>query len=246
MEKEKKELPKEDEVVLCTVKEIKKPQVFLIIDKYGVEGVMQFSEVAPGRIRNIREYVVPNKKVVCKVLRVLGSGHIDLSLRRVSEKERKAVMEEYIRERDSESLLKSILKDKFETIKQKILEKYNSLYAFLEEFKENREIGRKIGIEEAFLKEIEEEMGKRFKEKEIRKKFMLEIKTSEMDGLEKIRNILLKIAKEAKVNYISAPRYEIIIQEKDIKQINKKLNKIMLIIEKEKNNFDFLSIKEVE
>jgi translation initiation factor 2 subunit 1 len=246
MEKEKKELPKENEVVLCTVKEIKKPQVFLIIDKYGVEGVMQFSEVAPGRIRNIREYVSPNKKVVCKVLRILDSGHIDLSLRRVTEKERRSVMEEYTREKDSESLLKAILKDKFEDIKQKILERYKSFYKFLEEFKKNREIVREVGIEEKYLKEIEEEIERRFKEKEIRKKFLLEIKTTAEDGIERIKKFLVEISQEAKILYISAPRYEITIEGNDIKQINKKLKKINLLIEREKNNFDLLILKEID
>jgi len=245
MEKEKK-LPKEDEVVLCTVKEIKKPQVFLIIDKYNVEGVMQFSEVAPGRIRNIKEYVTPNKKVVCKVLRVLGYGHIDLSLRRVTEKERRMVMEEYRREKDSENLLKAILKEKFEKIKQKILEKYESLYDFLKEFKKNKEIAKEFGIEEQLIKEIEEEIEKRFKEKEIRKKFLIEIKSIAPDGIEKIKKVLKDIALEAKINYISAPKYEIIVEEKDVKLLNKKIKKINSIIEKEKNSFDLLNIKEID
>ncbi len=72
----------EGSLVLCTVKKIEKTNIFLDIDGYG-EGSMVLSEVAAGRIRNLREYVFPNKKIVCKILNI-DKGHIELSLRRVT------------------------------------------------------------------------------------------------------------------------------------------------------------------
>ncbi len=88
---------KEDEIVLCTVKRIEGTSVFLTIEGGG-EGSMTFSEVSPGRIRNIREFIVPNKKIVCKVLRIKGT-QIELSLRRVTAKEREEVLEWYTKEK---------------------------------------------------------------------------------------------------------------------------------------------------
>ena len=73
--------------VLCTVDRIVGTAVFVRIDNSNIEGEIIMSEVAPGRIRNIRDYVVPKKKIVCKVLRISSSGNIDLSLRRVTQKE---------------------------------------------------------------------------------------------------------------------------------------------------------------
>ena len=82
------------DLVLCTVDRVVGTVVFVKIEGQGkeVEGSITFSEVAPGRIRNIRDYVVPKKKIVCKILRMLN-GNIDLSLRRVTQKERKEVLE---------------------------------------------------------------------------------------------------------------------------------------------------------
>ena len=90
---------KEDDIILCIVKRIEGTTVFLDIEDNGnlIQGTMIFSEVSPGRIRNIREYVVPNKKVVCKILRI-RDGHPELSLRRVTAKEREFILEIYKKE----------------------------------------------------------------------------------------------------------------------------------------------------
>lgn len=82
--------PQEDELVLCTVTAVQYSSVFCSLDEYGRTGMIHISEIAPGRIRNIREYVKEGKKIVCKVLRInLEKGHIDLSLRRVGENQRR-------------------------------------------------------------------------------------------------------------------------------------------------------------
>jgi len=60
--------PEDEELVLCTVTGINPHSVFCTLDEYGGRtGMIHISEVAPGRIRNIREYVTKGKKVVCKV-----------------------------------------------------------------------------------------------------------------------------------------------------------------------------------
>ena len=82
----------EGDLVLCTVDRIVGTVVFVKIKSKDkeIEGSIVLSEIAPGRIRNLRDYVVPKKKIVCKILRIKGEN-IELSLRRVSQKERKEV-----------------------------------------------------------------------------------------------------------------------------------------------------------
>ena len=53
----------EGDVVLCTVTKIEGTSVFVNIEGDG-EGSIIVSEIAPGRIRNLRDYVLPNKKIV--------------------------------------------------------------------------------------------------------------------------------------------------------------------------------------
>ena len=54
---------------------------------------------------------MPNKKIVCKVIRV-SVNNIDLSLRRVSAKEIKEVMDKYKQEQTARSAITQILKEK--------------------------------------------------------------------------------------------------------------------------------------
>src|SRR3989344_5419920 len=82
--------PEEGEFALGTVAKIHSHAVFVDMDEYSKGGMIHISEIAPGRIRNIRDFVRDGKKVVCKVLRInLERGHIDLSLRRVNDSQRR-------------------------------------------------------------------------------------------------------------------------------------------------------------
>src|SRR3990167_3285690 len=103
----KKGLPEVGEVVLCTVRKILYHSVFVSIEDYeGREGLVHISEVSPGRIRNLRDFVREGKIIVCKVLRVNSQkNQIDLSLRRVNLAQRKNKLEEVAFEKKAEKLL---------------------------------------------------------------------------------------------------------------------------------------------
>jgi translation initiation factor 2 subunit 1 len=220
---EKKDFPDLDELVICTVTKIIGTAVFLHIEDYNKEGVMPFSEVAPGRIRNIRNYVAPNKKVVCKVLRIDKiKKHIDLSLRRVSVKDQKKKLSEHNRERANKILL-NLVTD--ETNIDKIKEDFYSLNSFFEKLSEDETLAKKYLDKEKtekLLKLIKE------KEKERRVKITLKIKLqhSGPDGVEVIKKILEKNKRNAKITYISAPLYSITIESKNYKEGNRIIKEI--------------------
>src|SRR3989344_986565 len=133
--------PGEDELVLCTVTKVLPHVVFVNIDEYDKGGLVHISEIAPGRIRNIREYVELGKKIVCKVLRVdQAKGHIDLSLRRVSEIERKKKLEEIKQEQKAEKIVELVatqtkrkVHEVYETITAKVFERYPFIYLFFKD-----------------------------------------------------------------------------------------------------------------
>ena len=130
----KKGFPEEDELVMCTVTKVQFHSVFVNLDEYGESGMIHISEVSPGRIRNIRDFVKEGKKVVCKVLRVNeDKGHIDLSLRRVTETQRRTKVDEIKQQQKAEKILEFVAKDLnldtkklLEEITENISKKYNS------------------------------------------------------------------------------------------------------------------------
>ena len=223
----------ENDVILCTVERIERTTVFLDLGEYG-KGTMIFSEVSPGRIRNIREYVVPNKQIVCKVLRI-KDGHPELSLRRVKAKERDEVLDTHKKEKILANILKPVMKGKTPEILEKIKEEY-SLAEFLDEARENSTL-----IEKFVTKTQATELKKIFaekKEKEKEASKIIILKSIKESGLKDIKEVL-KI-KDAKINYLGSSKFSINVKEKNYKIANLKLEKI---IEEIKSKAKSLEIK---
>lgn len=217
--------------VLCTVDRIVGTVVFVKIpvENQEIEGGIVMSEVAPGRIRNIRDYVVPKKKIVCKVLRISPQGNIDLSLRRVTQKERKEVIEQNSQEKSYISILKSILGDKLEdTLKE--ISKEDKLFSFLDEAKTNSEKLEKIVGKENSKRILDILNTQKKKTATVKKE--IHLTTTKPNGISLIKKIL-EIFKEITIKYISAGRYSLELESGDIKIADKKIRDMIDDAEKD-------------
>ncbi len=215
------------DLVLCTVDRIVGTEVFVKIDNYG-EGGIVMSEVAPGRIRNLRDYIVPKKRIVCKVLRVSENGNVDLSLRRVTQKERKEVIEKDKQEKSYLSIIKSISPNNYQEIIKKITEK-EDLPSFFERAKEHPEI-----LNEIFGKENSEKLVEILKTQKKKKTIIkkeIHLTTTKSEGILLIKE-LLGIFKEITIKYISAGRYLLEMETEDAKTADKKLKEMIESCEK--------------
>ena len=226
----------EEDIVLCTVIKIEGTTVFVKIEDSEKEGTIVTSEIAPGRIRNLRDYVVPGKKIVCKVLGIDATGNICLSLRRVSAKEKKEILDKYEKEKSSLSILKSVLKEKANETAEKI-KKNSSLFDFLQQCKENpRELEKYVQEEEAkkLCKILSE---RKEKEKEVKKEFSLI--SNKPEGLEIIKKILLPY--KDFITYITAGKFLLKVKAKDYKKANSEIERILKEIKEkcQKDNCKF-------
>lgn len=244
----KKQL-EEGQIVLCTVNKIAGTIVFVKIEEYDLEGTITFSEISPGRIRNIRDYVFPGKKIVCKVLRIKPQG-IDLSLRRVKLKEKTELNEAYKKEKSFKALLKTIIKDKAkaEKIIDTIKEKEDSLTDFLEEIKENPKLLEKYIEKTSAEKIIKILQEKKAKQTVLKRKFSLTSKDPR--GILLIKELINKAIKEAgcqncEVSYIAAGKYSFKTKTKDLRQADSQIDKAMEILEDsaKKQNCRFSQLK---
>jgi translation initiation factor 2 alpha subunit (eIF-2alpha) len=230
----------EGDIVLCTVVKIERTTVFVKIEDTDKEGTIITSEIAPGRIRNLRDYVVPGKKIVCKVLNIDRKGNIHLSLRRVTEKERREVIEKYEKEKSSLSVLKSITKEKFESIAGRIKEKEGNLYDFFLTCKENPKLLEKYLTKQEAEKICKILKEKKEKQKEVKKKF--ELTSDKPDGLTIIKTILLPY--KDSVNYVAAGRFVLEIKGENYKLANSKAQEILQDIENRAKNKAEFKVKE--
>jgi len=238
----KEGFPEEDELVLCTVTAVQFHSVFVTLDEYGKSGLIHISEIAPGRIRNIRDYVVEGKKVVCKVLRVdKQKGHIDLSLRRVNEAQKRNKLNQIKQEQLSEKIIEFVAKQNkqkfavlYEQIADKLLEKYPSLFEAFEEVVSDKLDLSKV-IDPKLAKPLTEVIKQRIKPPEVEVGGELTLSCHEPNGVELIKEALKK-AEEIKdgptIKYKGTGVYSIGVKSEDYKSAEKILKKALDALEK--------------
>jgi translation initiation factor 2 subunit 1 len=215
---------KEDDLVLGTVKSIEGTTAFVELDA-KTQGSLAFSEIAPGRIRNIREFISIGKKIACKVLRVQGN-HIELTFRRVTAKERELVLDNYKKERVLAIMLKPILKDKTEKTLGTILEQYTAP-EFMEKARSDSSLLTKF-----VSKSEAETLQKLFAEKEEREKSVKKnvmLKSLSPSGLIDIQHTLA--TKDAEIHYLGSSTFSVSVKDADFKKANIKMAAVITEIE---------------
>ena len=229
----------EGQLVLGTVEKIIGTTVFVKIEEDG-EGTITLSEIAPGRIRNLRDYVIPGKRIVCKVLSIRERS-VYLSLRRVGINERKEFLQRVDREKANKAILKTVLgQEEADKLIREINETQN-ISDFFESIKEDSKILEKYMKKEQAEKIIKILESKKEKPKEIRQIFRLSSKAS--DGIIIVKSIVQESCKNynCSISYLAAGKYSLLIEGKDFKEIKGKINSILESIEKlaKKNHCEF-------
>jgi translation initiation factor 2 subunit 1 len=225
--------PQEDELVLCTVTAVHFHSVFVKIDEYERTGLIHISEIAPGRIRNIRDYVVEGKKVVCKVLKIdKEKGHIDLSLRRVNEKQKRSKLNQIKQEQLAENIVEYLAKQQkkkpeelYKEITKKLFEEYDGLFAAFEDASQD-----KIKLDKFIDKKLADELTviikQRIKPREIEVGGEITIISNAPNGVEVVKDILKKaesVEGKPLIKYKGAGIYTISIKSDDYKKAEKVL-----------------------
>jgi len=242
----KKELPSVGELVVGTVKAIYDYGAYLTLDEYdGLEAYLPWSEVASRWIRNIRDVIKEGQKVVVKVIRVdRKRKHVDVSLKRVTEYERKKKMMEWKRAQKAEKILElaaqklgKTLEEAYDEAGDKIVNYYGELMAGLEQAAmRGEEALLEAGVPPEWAKIITEEAKRHIEIRRVKVFGTLVLRTLEGDGVERIRKILLEgesaaksVSKDVEVEIYTTgvPRYRIEIIANDYKTAEKALKKAL-------------------
>src|SRR3972149_5406580 len=109
MAERKPEYPEVGDLVIATIETVTDYGAYVNLDEYNKRGLLHVSEISSSWIRNIRDFVREGQKTVLKVLRVdAEKRHIDLSLRRVTKREKIEKMMSWKKERKAETLIRSV------------------------------------------------------------------------------------------------------------------------------------------
>jgi len=225
-------LPEEHEIVLCTVTKIHFHSVFVRLDEYdNLSGMIHISEVSPGRIRNLNDYVKEGRRIVCKVLRVNRErNQIDLSLRRVNEGIRREKLDSIKQEMKAEKILEMTAKSlKIETkiLYNLITEKVFVDYAFLHEcfntIVQKKEDLKKYNFDAKITKALVDMVIQKIKPQEVEFSGTFTISSYEEDGVGVVKdslNEVFKVAKDATLFYLGSGKYKFSIKGTDLKKLD--------------------------
>jgi len=266
MVKSRTPFPKEGEFIIGRVVDIQQQYIYVdLLDYEGLpseefaRGMIHISEVSSRWIKNIRNYLRINQRVVLRVLRVdPQKGHIDLSLRRVNSAQRDRKLKEWKYAVKFENILDFLtqtegisltLVDAYEKLGWPVLEIFKDDYQeTIENLKENgEEILNNIksiseDIKEVYRKLIDENV-------EISTVSIIgkiKLMNTSGDGIEKIKESLSEVknviekpkeTRHLQISYVGAPYYRLEVVSKDYLDAENILSDVLDILEqKSKEN----------
>ena len=228
----KKEFPEEGELVVGTVVKVQGFGAFISLDEYpNKEGFIHISEIATGWVKRIRNHVREKQKVVCRVLNVdSAKNHIDLSLKRVNEHQKRDKIQEWKNNQKAQKLFKMVVDNLGKDLEKcyidfgsELIKKYGTLYGAFEECAYDCTTLKNDGFSgdwlEAFDKIAKENITIPF----VEIKGMITITSWISDGIIHIKEALTQAEQSEyedvtiEIKYIGAPRYLISVRAPDYK-----------------------------
>ena len=222
----KREWPDEGDLVVGTVHKVVGYGAFASLEEYeGKEAFIHISEVSSGWVKNIRDHVRENQKIVARVLRVNPKkGHVDVSMKRIREDQRTRKIQQWKIEQKAEKLLeiaaKTIEKDldtAYEEIGYKIINEFGDLYeAFETAAEEGEEALISRGIDGEWAETITDIAKKNISPPEVQITGYISLHSYAPNGVEVIKSALGAVDdEEVTVQCVGAPRYRLIVTSSD-------------------------------
>jgi len=220
----RQEWPDVGDLVIATVESVTDYGAYVKLDEFDKKGLLHISEISSSWIRNIRNFVREGQKVVLKVLRVnVEKEHVDLSLRRVTRREKIEKIMSWKRERKAEALLRSVAErtnlspeEVYEKAGALIEKEYGLYEGFEQVVKEGVEALTRIGVPQELVTVIAEVAKERIRIPMVKVKGIVELRCMKPDGLKVIKEAFLNAKKAEKSQdatlrfyAVAAPKYRI-------------------------------------
>lgn len=233
-------LPEPGEIVVCTVRELTSHGIYVNLDQYGgMNGFLHVSEISTGWVRNIERVAKPQQKLVLKVIRANRQRQeIDLSLRQVTNEERRAKVIEWKREERALAIM-NVVKKKLgvddatlTTYRSRLEEEFGTLYVALEAASKSGEKGlATLDLPQAAMKAIIEVASEKIIPPRYEVGALVEVSSRSPEGIDHIKKTLVAAASstqaEVRITYAGAPKYRVRIMADDYKQAEKAMDAVL-------------------
>jgi translation initiation factor 2 subunit 1 len=254
----KKEYPEEGELVVGTILKVQNFGAFVSLDEYpNREGFIHISEIATGWVKRIRNHVREKQKVVCRVQHVdAAKNHIDLSLKRVNEHQKREKIQEWKNTQKATKLFEMLaaslgktIDDCYKEFGESLAKKYGSIYSAFEECAYDPSVLKNDGFTGEWLKSFEKIAKDNISIPFVEIKGMIYLTSFKPDAINHIKEALSLAEKSEyedvtiQIKYIGAPRYLIAVKAPDYKiaedQMKKAVERTASYMKKYKGEFEF-------
>jgi translation initiation factor 2 subunit 1 len=232
--------PEVGDLVVASVTRVVDYGAYVKLDEYdGVEGLIHISEIASTYVKNIRVHVREGQKLVLKVLRVNPQRfQVDLSLRRVTGREKSDKMLEWKKVKKADSIIKGAAErlkvgnEDVEKIRNVIYEKFDNPFdAFEASVDDGEEVFTKLEISEDWAKALTEVARSKIRLEKAKVTGTIELTCTKTEGVEAIKQAL-HVAKKVKksrgttikVYTLGSPKYRFEVRSKEITDAQATLN----------------------
>ncbi|MDV3244611.1 MAG: translation initiation factor IF-2 subunit alpha [Nitrososphaerales archaeon] len=235
-----KGMPEPGEIVVCTVREITSHGIYLNLDQYGaMNGFLHVSEISTGWVRNIDRVAKPQQKLILKVIRANRQRQeIDLSLRQVTNEERRAKGIEWKREERALAIMNGVKKKlnlddaTLASYTAKLEEGFGTLYEALETAAKKGEKGlAPVGLPAHVAQTVAETAGEKIVPPRYEVGALVEVSSRTPNGIDDVKKALLgatgSSSAEVRITYAGAPKYRVRITADDYKQAEKALDGVL-------------------
>ncbi len=241
MSEHKPEWPEFGDLLIATIESVMDYGAYAHLDEYNKRGFLHISEISSARIRNVRDYVREKQKMVLKVLRVdVEKGHIDLSLRRVTKRERIEKIKAWKKDRKGEVLLRAVAEkvglpvpELYQKVGVTLEEKYGLYESFERVIKDGTEALTKLGVPEEIAKAFAQVAEERIRIKLVKVRGVLEVRCPKPNGVKCFQDAFIDAkksqkAKDAKIEFcvIASPRYSVEVSADNWKRAEEVLEKV--------------------
>lgn len=247
----RRDLPEVGDLVVVTIREVKNFGASVKLDEYPEkDGFVHIAEVATGWVKHIRDYLREGQRTVCKVLGVNQSrGYVDLSLKRVNDHQKREKISEWKNEQKSEKLLEIVAKSLKKTVEEcetefadELRQTYGTLYNAFEDAASSEEWlpDVKAKWKAAMIKIATENINTPY----VKINGMIEAFSVAGTGVDLVRETIVEgMLPGVNIQYAGAPRYRLVVTEKDYKSaedlLKKSVQSITDAAKKNSVNFEF-------
>ena len=252
------ELPEKGELILANVLEIQAHGVYVDLEEFfNLKGYLHRSEISTGWVRHVERHVRVGQKIVLKVIRVNSNRReVDLSLRQVTQEERRRKIIDVKQSEKANALLEetktklNLSDEEIRIVGDKLERKFGSLYTALEAItKDGIKTIEEVDLQSDIQDAIEQIAKERIAIPEITIKGVIEVSCNEPNGVDMVKDALHQGEKadtkgvKIDISYLASAKYQIAVKAQDYKTAEKavqqSINEVKKSLGKKGQSFSF-------